>query len=86
MRKHGRAQERCDSLGSTVGGVPERHSLGRVELIRNPLHLIIISHSESMRARATKRSVDWRGRVGVDQRLAMRNQKTTMVILYFVLW
>lgn len=80
MRKHGRAQECCDSLGS------RGDSLGRVELIRNPLHLIIISHSESMRVRATKRSVDWRGRVGVDQRLAMRNQKTTMVILYFVLW
>ena len=53
-RKRSWAQEGCDSLGGTVGGAPERDALGRVELTRNSLHLIV-SRSELMGVRATKR-------------------------------
>lgn len=75
MRKHSWAQEDCGNLCSTVGGVLERHSLGRVKPTRNSLHLVI-SHSESMRVRL---SVDCG--IGLTQRLAIR---TIMEISYYM--
>ena len=68
---------------SIVGKVPERLSLERVELSRNPFHLIV-SHSRLMGVGLQistqglaidflkKGSVDWKGGAGVDSEVSNR--------------
>ena len=73
MRKHSWAQEGCESLGSTIEGGTGAAFTGKGRAHKKHSS----SHSLSLRVYESegekKRSVDWRGRVGVD--LEVSNQE-----------